>query len=385
MSSCAIDKKGNIITIGNYNSPSITVGPYTFNNNNDETDNILVVKYDPNGNILWAKSEGSTANDGGISCSTDPSDNIIVAGYFDSTITIGTTTLKNLGSSDMLLVKYDKDGKVLFAKSVGGVGTESWSSCTTDADGSIIMTGQFKGSKMTIGTTSLNNPSTTYKVLIAKLSASGDAVWVKSAGGTFDDMGRSVIVDKIGNVITTGYFSSPTINFGKATVVNVGGPDLYLVKLDHAGNVLWEQSVGGKGNDFGQSCVIDSKGNIIVAGGFSRSTFDIGSTTLTNTGDYDMMVFKLNDNPLAVDNDFNELQDEYTLSPNPTSGIFTVRDVPENLVHVSVLNILGESVLELDSPNPVQISMDLSSQPSGVYLVRFISEHSTSVKQILKR
>ena len=57
---------------------------------------MFIVKYDSNGNVLWAKSAGGIYNDAGLSCSTDVNGNIIATGVFLSpSITFGTTTLTN--------------------------------------------------------------------------------------------------------------------------------------------------------------------------------------------------------------------------------------------------------------------------------------------------
>jgi hypothetical protein len=121
---------------------------------------MFFVKYDPSGNALWAKSAGGNSDDRAYSVSSDGNGNIIISGYFQSSsITFGTTTLTNAnaGSSDMFFIKYDPNGNAIWAKSHGGIGDENGRSLDTDSNGNILVTGGFSSSSITFGTTTLNN------------------------------------------------------------------------------------------------------------------------------------------------------------------------------------------------------------------------------------
>lgn len=74
---------------------------------------------------------------------------------------------------------------------------------------------------------------------------------------------------------------------------------------------------------------------------------------------------------------------EIEISPNPTNGIITVHNAPENTLQISILNILGESVLDLANPYSIQFSLDLSAQPNGVYTVRCHTAIGIVSKQII--
>ena len=85
---------------------------------------------------------------------------------------------------------------------------------------------------------------------------------------------------------------------------------------------------------------------------------------------------------LSVDNNSHS-DSEILITPNPTSGIFTVKGTPENTLNVSVLNILGESVMEIVNTHSGQFSIDLSKHVSGVYYLKFISSVSVFTKMIV--
>jgi len=82
----------------------------------------------------------------------------------------------------------------------------------------------------------------------------------------------------------TGFFWSPTITFGSTTLTNAGGYDMYIVKYDASGNVLWAKNPGGYGLEV-RSIVADpaGSGDTYVTGCFSDTTITFGSTTLVNS------------------------------------------------------------------------------------------------------
>ena len=73
-----------------------------------------------------------------------------------------------------------------------------------------------------------------------------------------------------------------------------------------------------------------------------------------------------------------------SLSPNPTTGIITVHNTSANILHVTINNIIGESVLELEHQNAPEFALDLSKLPQGTYFARFMMAGESIVKKIIK-
>ncbi len=388
--SCSTDASGNIIATGYFLSPSITFGTTTLTNASGG--DIFIVKYDPSGNVLWAKSAGGTNYDYGQSCSVDASGNIIATGYFSSPIlSFGTTTLTNAsaGVADIFIVKYDPSGNVLWAKSAGGTNSDAGYSCSVDASGNIIATGDFWSSSITFGTITLTNAGTTNSadIFIVKYDPSGNVLWAKSAGGTYNDFGQSCSTDASGNIIATSAFRSPSITFGTTTLTNadVTGNtlDLFIVKYDPSGNVLWAKSEGGTNNDYGYSCTADAGGNIIATGGFQSSTLSFGTIMLTNAsaGGYDIFIVKLDGLTGIEENNF---ETGVSVFPNPSSGVFWV-SIPSEQIQpavgssseykIELYNVYGEKIQQLVTNRPITI--DLSAEANGIYFIKLISEKGT--------
>ena len=113
-------------------------------------------------------------------------------------------------------------------------------------------------------------------------------LWEVHFGGTPSDLGNAVAVDLLDNVILTGGFRG-TVNFGGDDLVSSGDWDVYVVKLAGNGAHQWSQRFGGTSRDLGESVTVDALGNVIVTGGF-YDTVNFGSDDLVSSGDKDIFV-----------------------------------------------------------------------------------------------
>ena len=107
-----------------------------------------------------------------------------------------------------------------------------------------------------------------------------DWQWAKSAGESSNDEATSVAVDLFGNTYVTGWFDSPSITFGLTTLTNVGAYDVFVVKYNSSGNVLWAKSAGGTSYDAASSIAVDAVGNVYVAGYFTSPTITFDNDSL---------------------------------------------------------------------------------------------------------
>ena len=292
--SVAADVSGNIYVAGEFTSSTIIFGSTTLTNVGNK--DMFLVKYDASGNVLWAKSSGGSSADYAFSVTADASGNILMTGLFESpTITFGSTTLTltNAGLGNMFLVKYNASGNVLWAKSAGGIYGDWASSVTTDVSGNIYVAGLFGSPNITFGSTTLNNAGgLSYDMFLVKYDASGNVIWAKSAGGINDDWVTSIIADASGNLYLAGHFGSSTLTFGSTTLNKVGVRDIFLVKCDASGNALWAKSAGGSSYNIALSVAADASGNVYLAGYFDSPTVTFCFTTLTNAGSNDMFLVK---------------------------------------------------------------------------------------------
>ncbi|MBK7692341.1 MAG: SBBP repeat-containing protein [Bacteroidetes bacterium] len=252
----------------------------------------------------WAKSIGATDEDMSKSIAVDGSGNVYTTGFFTGTVDFdpgpGTNNLTCVGDKDIFISKLDAMGHFLWAKSMGGIDIDWGYSIALDGAGNVYTTGFFEGSADFDPGVGTNILSTTgegdFDIYISKLDAAGNFIWAKSMGASSYDEGRSIAVDGAGNVYTTGYFQG-SVDFdpgvGTNYLTGAGSLDIFISKLDAAGNFVWAKSMGGVASDWGVSIVVDRAGNIYTTGIFSGSgDFDPGPGTsnLTSAGNMDIFI-----------------------------------------------------------------------------------------------
>ena len=359
------DVAGNVYLIGIFVSPSITFESITLNNAGGY--DICVVKYDTFGNVIWVKGAGSYDNDFGSSITTDFSGNVFITGYYYSpNIEFGGTTLTNEGGYDMFVVKYDTSGNVIWAKGAGSTLNDSGSSITTDVFNNVYVTGWFNSFSITFGTTILNNAGFD-DIFIVKYDSSGNVLWANREGSNGNDRSHSTTTDSLGNVFITGIFQSSSIAIGSTVLTNAGSDDIFILKYDTSGILIWAKGEGGTGLDSGQGIKTDIFGNIYITG-YSESPFiTFGATVLIISGYSDMFIAKLSNT--LVGSEQNIANSRINFYPNPSNGIFTINSDDIKLQSCNILNVLGESVFSQNSNLTNQINLDLSAQAKGIYFV----------------
>ncbi len=251
----------------------------------------FLVSYAQSPNWQWARNAAGIPgySDAASANCTDASGNILVTGFFYSpTITFGSIVLTNTsinGLADIFVAKYGPSGNVLWAKSAGGIWEEEAFGISTDADNNVLVTGHFTSTSFTIGNTTLTNVTGGNSMFVTKLDSSGNVLWAKQSVGTDTDRGVSVATDMHGNVLVTGYFESPGITFGTVVLTNASAySDIFIVKYNAAGSVLWAKREGGAQGESGKDISCDTNGNIVVGGNFAGQSFSIGGNLLSNTG-----------------------------------------------------------------------------------------------------
>jgi hypothetical protein len=380
--SVAVDASGNAYLTGYFYSFTITFGYNTLTNAG--YDDIFLVKYDAGGNVLWAKSAGGTGYESGNSVAVDASGSAYVTGYYSSpSVIFGSDTLTNPGNGDIFLAKYDAGGNILWAKSAGGTGGGGGNSVAVDASGNAYVTGYYSSPAIIFGSDTLTNVGD-YDIFLAKYDAGGNVLWAKCAGGFINESGSSVTLDASGNAYVTGWFNSQTLTFGSDTLTNVDNGDIFLAKYDAGGNVLWAKSAGGNNVDIGQSAAMDASGNAYVTGWFNSQTLTFGLDTLTNTGAADIFLAKIKS---SSNLGFNEPTNTFGLSiyPNPAADKISIQTSGTAYnSNLSIRNLNGQQLMQQEITDPTT-TIDVSTLPSGIYLVKVIGENGVQVGKFVKQ
>jgi len=281
--SVAVDASGNVYATGFWNSIDA-----------------LVLKLGSAGNLVWTKTFAGAGEQRGTSIAVDVSGNVYTTGFFENTVDfdpgpgISNFTAPYL-QADAFVSKLDSSGNYVWAKIFSGTDTKGSESVAIDASGNVYTAGYLYGTvdfDPGAGTSNLTSAGSG-DVFVSKLDSSGNYVWAKKFGSSAIDSGASVAVDASGNVYTAGLFSG-TVDFdpgvGTQNLISAGLFDVFVSKLNTAGNYVWAKKLGGASYDWGVSVAVDTSDNVYTAGLFSGTVdFDPGAgtsnlTSVTSTG-----------------------------------------------------------------------------------------------------
>ncbi|MFX1497867.1 MAG: SBBP repeat-containing protein [Promethearchaeota archaeon] len=211
-------------------------------------EDMLLLKYDGNGTLLWNATWGGIDFDRCYGCSTDSFENVYLT---------GVTSSFGLGNNDVVLVKYDKNGEQLWNQTWGGIDYEEGNGIVTDSMGNIYITGQcVEGGDS--------------DMVLIKYNLNGVQQWNRTWGEIKQDIGSDIAMDKSDNIYVVGHTWS----------LGGGEADIVLVKYDQQGIQQWNRTWGGNDQDFGNGIAVDSSANVYLA----------GETESFGMGDYDMVL-----------------------------------------------------------------------------------------------
>jgi len=306
-----VDSAGNTYTTGSFQD-TVDFDPESGTANltsNSGSNDVFVTKISSSGNLVWAKAIGGAGNDVGHALTVDSSGNVFVVGRFERTVDFdpgaNTVNVSSTGFDDGFIVKLDPNGSYEWARAIGGTSADYAQGVAVDSVGNAYTTGYFQGTVDFDPGAGTSNLAATggNDAFIQKLDPVGDFVWAAKFGNSGNDYGNSITIDDSDNILIHGDFAG-TVDFdpgpGTENRTAVANQDVYILKLDSSGNLVWVSVFGGNGfaygSEEGRSISVDNAGNVYTTGHFSETVdFDPGAGTqnLTSVGNLDVYVSKL--------------------------------------------------------------------------------------------
>lgn len=304
------DAAGNIYTVGDFwNTADFDPGPGTANLTSLGGYDIFITKFDPSGNYVWAKSLGGARYNFGYGITVDASGNVYTTGWYDGTVdfdpgpgTFNLSANNGAGYYDVFISKLDANGNFVWAKSMGGSGSDEGMGISLDAVGNVYIAGSFAYTvdfDPNAGVTNLVSPDFD-AIFVAKYDGNGNLIWAKSIDGKYNQEAYNLALDAAGNVYTTGRLYgtlSDPVDFDPGPGVFNLAPDqnaFFVSKLDANGNFVWAKLIEG---EFGQDIAFDGSSNVYVTGKFVGTTdFDPNAgvvNLISAAGPGDIFVLKL--------------------------------------------------------------------------------------------
>ena len=356
------------------------------------SDDFWVIKLDEAGVVQWQRCLGGTKTDRAYEVQQTSDGGFVVAGTTFSND--GDVTGFHVGAgSDSWVVKLDGLGNTQWSKSLGsggvvpnaGGGNEEARSVQQTSDGGYIVVGWTDSNNS--GDVSANHGPDDlgyfrYDMWVVKLNATGNRVWDKCLGGTWEDFAHSVQETSDGGFIVAGETGSTDGD----VVGAIGNGDFWVVRLNALGAVLWQKCMGGSYDDFlgggldeARSLRVTADGGYVVAGYTNSGNGDV---TGLHSWMLDAWVVKLG--PDATGTGVDEVGPELiSMAPNPTGAFIQI--TAHGLLHVEYITMVdatGRQVLRQPyQASETPLTLDITHHDAGTYVLQFHFRDGSSVSR----
>jgi hypothetical protein len=253
---------------------------------------------------VWLNPYGNGSVQSARVMTADAEGNAIVAGvYAYEEIMTGGMMLPAANEEDTFVAKLSPDGAVLWSRNIGGAGNQTVNGVAVDPkDGSIVLAGGFTQSLDTKECDVLASAGGT-DVFVVKLDpTTGACAWSRAFGDGADQLALGLAVGEDQGAVLTGTFAG-TLDFGGATMPLVpnagpavnGNTEIFVAKLDQAGQALLSRTIGDPPYDLNQASLgiaVDSSNDVLITGTFEGALLVTGEP-IFNEGPPDLFLGKL--------------------------------------------------------------------------------------------
>ncbi len=226
------DDEGNIYILGRTNSPEFTAGA-------NKEDDLLLLKYSPHGEVLWARTWGGEKSEKAVGIHLAPDGNLVVAGQTNSF---------GAGRDDVLLLKYNLDGNLIFQKTWGTADLyERVNGSCIDELGNIYIVGY---------TIAYGSSST--DLLIGKFDLDGNSVWARRLMTSSEAEVSGISISPLGEIYVSGSIDGTGgLKDGLAVRFRVDGEFVQAIAVD-----------AGFSEGLGGNPIFQSDGVLLLSGGY---------------------------------------------------------------------------------------------------------------------
>ncbi|MCH8904426.1 MAG: hypothetical protein IIA45_10985 [Bacteroidetes bacterium] len=301
------DSVGNVIAVGYSNSNNFPVQAGHQSANAGSND-IVVVKFDANGNRLWSTYYGGSGSDLGFDVHCGKGNDIAISGQSSSSDFPVASAHQNTsgGGTDAVLIYFNAAGVRQWATYYGGINHDEGNGVAISTNGDVFL-GGLAISNNNIGTAGTHAPNNyccnTYDGFVAKFNSSGVRQWGTYAGGNSIDHVRDISVDNNGDVFTIGNTrSTNNIATAGALQTSYSGPssagkyNAYMMKFSGSnGTRLWGTYYGSStASEVGTDAACDDQGNVYFTGSCGSGLSMLNAFQPTHAGSSEAFLIKFN-------------------------------------------------------------------------------------------
>ena len=253
--------------------------------NNEGFHDNWILRLDASGNILWERSYGFAGHDHCYDVVETDDGGFFFAGFLDVTLSNGEgnfglgSSLTRHGVGEFWGNKIDDEGNLQWRRYFGGTNNDRAHAVVPSNDGGFVMSGFSESNDYDI-----SNTKGSYDFWIVHIDANGDLLWEKSFGGTGIEVSYDLVKTPDDGYAILGHTFSNDLDVSE----NKGNSDIWLVKIDQSGNLLWEKTFGGTEFDDAKGLDVTSDGGFVIAGNSKSIDGDVTG----NKGENDFWVIK---------------------------------------------------------------------------------------------
>ena len=269
----AIDGRGNIVIVGDFWG-SIDFGGSRLTSAGDR--DIFIAKFNNEGKLLWSKRYGDASEQVGVGVAIDGEGNLFVVSAFTGTLSFGGDLLVSKGLYNMALAKLDPSGKHIWSRSFGDMQYHVPECIAVGSSGNILVAGRFQGA-LDLGGYVLESTSRQTDIFIVSFSSDGECYWAKKLGGPFEQQARSLAIGEDGTIALTGVFKG-LLRIDNEILNQDNPEDYcgFLVTFDQIGGVLWCKRFGEPHVEQGSVVTFDVHNGDLLVAGFIRNKLPVG-------------------------------------------------------------------------------------------------------------
>ena len=279
-------------------------------------DDVFIARYSTGGTLDWVRQTGGSATAHGWDIAVNEDGHYAVTGSFSETAVFGMgedneTMLVPNGEHDVFTAKFNAQGELQWAKSIGGPEDDRGWDVEIAADGSVYVTGYIAGDGVFTSDApeeTVHNAGGLSDIFIGMYEPDGTLAWIRCTGSAddferIDESGRDIIVLEDSSAIFSGFFWSTARFSGNGNeeieLTSYGQRDTFLVRYFQNGTLDWALHAGG-GMSESAACLHSAGSGEFFTGGYFEDVAVFGKggeneTTLCSEGEQDAF-FAMYDN-----------------------------------------------------------------------------------------
>ncbi len=242
------------------------------------------------GKLRWHHAAVGKGSSSGHAMTADQQGNGYLGGFASGESTLAGQPLGAAGTRDLVVGKFDSAGTLVWLHSGYGSAGAMIHGISADQQGNVWASGMFQG-ELKLADRTVSNAGK-HDILLTRFDADGRRLWTKTAGGEGIDYGLGITTDGHGNCYTTGSFTGKVAFEGMPQKTRTTASDIHIVKFDSDGKLQWFQQAGGDSTDHAYTIVSDGRGHLYLSGA-CRGQATFGQHEVGNLGSNDIFLAKI--------------------------------------------------------------------------------------------